>query len=479
VPVAAFVLVAALAGCGPASTPPGAAPSPSAATAPATPPRVPAIEHLSHGRFRDVVLYAPTAMAAPGAPAAVVLLLSGDAGWTGSAQDWAARLAQRGALVVGIDLPKFREALNGDGGQCVFPDGDLENLSHFVQAYRHLTAYVPPILAGVGSGATLAYATLAQAPKGMFGGALSVGFCPGFTLNKPLCAGSGLAIERRTTASSFSFLPAPGLGATWIVTEATPEPAACPAAATRAFVQAVPAAKWVDSANWTEAFAGLVAVTPARAAPPPAALNDLPIIEIPATPGTPASDRLAIMLSGDGGWAGLDKDVAAALASEGIPVVGVDSLRYFWTARTPDGIAADLDRLIGYYTVAWHKPKVLLLGYSQGADVLPFAVNRLSAAARAQVALTAVLGLSPHALFEFHLTNWLGDDESGPATLPEMNRIAGIPVVCVYGAEESDSLCPSLDPHRFTLIETQGGHHFDGDYAALARQILAAAHHSG
>lgn len=478
----AAVLVAGLAGCGPSTPPPGAAPGAAANTAPgAAAPLVPAIEHLSHGRFKDVVLYAPTAMAAPAAPAAVVLLLSGDAGWTGPAPEWAVRLAQRGALVVGVDLPQFREALNSDGGQCVFPDGDLENLSHFVQAYRHLTTYVLPILAGVGAGATLAYGTLAQAPKGMFGGALSVGFCPGFSLDKPLCAGSGLAIERREAGSTQSFLPDKGLGATWIVTDAAPtEPVACPAAAARAFVQSVPGAKWVDSAQWADAYAGLVAATtPTRPAPPPAPLNDLPIIEVPAAPGSPASDRLAIMLSGDGGWAGLDKDVAAALASEGIPVVGVDSLRYFWTARTPDGIAADLDRLIGYYTVAWHRPKVLLLGYSQGADVLPFAVNRLSPAARAQVALTAVLGLSPHALFEFHLSNWLGDDASGPATLPEMNRIAGIPVVCVYGADESDSLCPSLDPHRFTLIQTQGGHHFDGDYAALTRQILAAAHHSG
>ncbi len=475
-----LALVAALAGCGPASAPPGAATGPAAASAPAA-QQVPAIEHLSHGRFKDVVLYAPTAMAAPAAPDSVVLLLSGDAGWTGSAEDWAARLAQRGALVVGIDLSQFRQALNGDGAACVFPDGDLENLSHFVQAYRHLTTYVAPILAGVGPGATLAYAALAQAPKGIFGGALSIGFCPGFALDKPLCAGSGLAFQRSSAGSGVSFLPDPSLGAPWVVTAVpTTQPAACPAAATRAFVQAVPGAKWVDSADWADAFAALVAATtPARPAPPPGALNDLPIIEIRAAAGAPATDRLAIMLSGDGGWAGLDKDVAAALAAQGIPVVGVDSLRYFWTARTPDGIAADLDRLIGYYTVAWHKPKVLLLGYSQGADVLPFAVNRLSAAARSQVALTAVLGLSPHALFEFHLSNWLGDDASGPATLPEMNRIAGIPVVCVYGADESDSLCPSLDPHRFTLIETQGGHHFDGDYAALARQILAAAHHSG
>ncbi len=45
----------------------------------------------------------------------------------------------------------------------------------------------------------------------------------------------------------------------------------------------------------------------------------------------------AVILSGDGGWAGLDKKVAAALAAQGIDVVGIDSLRYFWSERTRRG----------------------------------------------------------------------------------------------------------------------------------------------
>ena len=125
-------------------------------------------------------------------------------------------------------------------------------------------------------------------------------------------------------------------------------------------------------------------------------------------------------MSGDGGWAGLDKEVAQALAAHGIPVVGLDSLRYFWNARTPDGLAADTDRMIRYYLAHLDKQRVLLIGYSQGADVLPFAVNRLPPATRARVALTALMGMSEHALFEFHVSSWISDDNSGPATLPEV-----------------------------------------------------------
>jgi len=121
------------------------------------------------------------------------------------------------------------------------------------------------------------------------------------------------------------------------------------------------------------------------------------------------------------------------------------------------------------------KKRALLIGYSQGADVLPFAVNRLPEATRSRVALTAILGMSEHALFEFHVSSWISDDNSGPPTLPEVNRITGVPVLCIYGEDEKDSLCPKLDAHRFKVVKVKGGHHFDGDYAGLAREIMAAA----
>jgi type IV secretory pathway VirJ component len=180
-------------------------------------------------------------------------------------------------------------------------------------------------------------------------------------------------------------------------------------------------------------------------------------------------------MSGDGGWAGLDQDIAAALSVKGIPTVGLDSLRYYWTARTPEGLAADTDRLIRYYLAHFGKKRVLLIGYSQGADVLLFAVNRLPVTSKSYVGLMAILGMSEHALFEFHVSSWVSDDNSGPETLPEVNRVSGMPVLCIYGEDEHDSLCPKLDPKKFNIVKVKGGHHFDGDYAGLADRILSAA----
>ncbi len=102
------------------------------------------------------------------------------------------------------------------------------------------------------------------------------------------------------------------------------------------------------------------------------------MIEVAAQPGSEPSDAFAILMSGDGGWAGLDQDIAAGFKRDkAFPSSGLDSLRYYWTPRTPDSLAADTDRIIRYYLSRFGKKRVLLIGYSQGADVLPFAVNRL------------------------------------------------------------------------------------------------------
>src|ERR1039458_3550543 len=102
--------------------------------------------HVSHGRFKNVAVYAPS-----GTPNSFVLFLSGDGGWNQEMAEIARELVRHGAMVAGIDLPKFRADLEADDADCVFPDGDLENLSHFLQAYYHLPTYRTPFFVGYGA----------------------------------------------------------------------------------------------------------------------------------------------------------------------------------------------------------------------------------------------------------------------------------------------------------------------------------------
>jgi type IV secretory pathway VirJ component len=440
-------------------------------------------ETLSHGRFKHVEIFRPQ-----GEVKHFALLMSGDGGWSHKLASIAGVLAADGTLVAGVDTSELFESLEKDGGKCVSPDGDLENLSHYVQAYYRVPTYFTPILIGHSAGATLAYTSLAQAPAGIFGGALTLSFCVELDLRKPLCQAQGLRYTQ--LKSGARLLPPPQLHAPWIALHGTSDHV-CSISEARAFVAKTPGARLVELPNVTHNYHGTDWLPQLKAAfesivatqvvqhipPPPASLADLPIVEVEATPGTAtpdASDSFAVLLSGDGGWAGIDKEVAGLLADRGVPTAGVDSLRYFWTPRTPAGLAQDIDRIVRYYAFHWKKKNALLVGYSQGADVLPFAINRLPAATRALVRQTTLIGVSNSAAFEFHVANWIGADGDGLPVKPEVDKLSSADTLCVYGDDDQDSICPLVSPQHARIIKLPGGHHFGGNYLPLAQLVIGA-----
>ncbi|HEY5760130.1 MAG TPA: AcvB/VirJ family lysyl-phosphatidylglycerol hydrolase [Steroidobacter sp.] len=420
-------------------------------------------ETISHGRFEKITMYRPQ-----GEARQTVLFFSGEHGWNAEFEPIAQSLARQGALVAGIDMPALFRSLEKDGGQCVSPDGDLENLSHFLQAYYGLPTYRPALLVGSSWGAQFVYAMLAQAPTDTFGGGISLGFCPRSVLTKRLCP----------TADK----TAPQLRAPWSVLQGIHDQQ-CRTEAKRflanvkqAEVIAIPGDDYGegDFHTWEPQFAAafqrLASRTRGLPAVSAAELKGLPVVEVHTQSN---SDTLAVMISGDGGWAGIDKELAAALSKQGMPVVGLDSLRYFWKKRTPESTAADVDRLVRYYLNAWKKKSVLLVGFSQGADVMPFVVNRLPTATRDRLRMVAFLSLSQTAVFEFHLQNWLGATKDAIPIAPELLRMKGVRGLCVYGANDTDSICPLPAAKSLQVVKLSGGHHFDGNYPKLAALLLS------
>ncbi|QHE83580.1 virulence factor family protein [Hydrogenophaga sp. BPS33] len=437
---------------------------------------MPPVQTLSHGNFHHLSLYRPESGAT-----SFVLFLSGDGGWTPALGAQARALAARGALVAGIHTPRLLAALHKNGGDCLLPDGDLENLSHFLQGYARLPAYFPPLLVGEGTGGTLAYAMLAQAPPDTFAGAVSMDFCPTVALKRPLCKGEGVNFKRQTVPRGITLLPTSSLSAPWTVLQADTDKA-CEPAVVRDYVAQVRGASLVRVAGAQTTPALLAAQhslgrAGAVAAPVPPAVGegyvaDLPLVPVPALATAGTADTFAVLLSGDGGWAGIDKALAERLSAAGVPVVGWDSLRYFWSARTPEGLAKDLDRVLRSYAAQWKKSRALLIGYSQGADVLPFAVPRLSEASRALVAHTVLLGPGEKASFEFRLTNWVQRDRGGLPLKPALQKLKAAQTLCFYGTDDRDTICPRTPTDQVTRAPLPGDHHFNGEYQKLADEIL-------
>ena len=432
------------------------------------------------GRFGTIIIYREKPQ-----PANVILFVSGDGGWNQGVVDMARELAGMDALVAGIDIVHYLKQLSGSSEPCSYPAADFENLSHYLQKRLEFPQYVLPVLIGYSSGATLVYATLAQSPPGTFLGAMSLGFCPDLPLTRPFCKGSGLAMEPGPKGKGINFLPSGNLKDPWIALQGEVDQV-CDPEGMRRFVSQVANGEIVMlpkvghgysvPRNWMpqfrEAFLKLSQQQVQSGKPVDADLSDLPLVEVPAA-GSPRN-ALAVVITGDGGWAGVDQEIAAGLAAAGVGVVGLNALKYFWTARTPESLGADLDRILRHYLNRWKKDQALLIGYSMGADVMPFAVNHLSKILRDQVKCVALLAPGKQTAFEFHLSNWMGGGEGATYPVqPEVDRIEGPEIICLYGRTEADSLCPLLDAGRVKVMEMKGGHHFGGDFEPLIQAIIS------
>lgn len=203
-------------------------------------------------------------------------------------------------------------------------------------------------------------------------------------------------------------------------------------------------------------------------------VGDLPLSLTPASPGP----LMAVLLTGDGGWAAGDKSMAQALAQRGVAVAGLNSARYVERARTPDEAANDLARILRHFLGAWHRQRVVLIGYSRGADLVPFMVSRLPADLRDKVVLTALIGPGQWASFEFSLLD-IARSHARPDTFPvqpEVAKLRGTPVVCLYGSSDRGAICRSLaDAGLARAVEHAGGHRVSGgDGPALVDTILDA-----
>ncbi|HHO2162348.1 TPA: AcvB/VirJ family lysyl-phosphatidylglycerol hydrolase, partial [Aeromonas hydrophila] len=93
--------------------------------------------------------------------------------------------------------------------------------------------------------------------------------------------------------------------------------------------------------------------------------EELGLVELPVAQASSAP--MVVFMSGDGGWAALDKGLSAQLQQHGMPVVGWSSLTYYWKKKDPQQVTADLVRILDDYQSRWGRQRWLLVGFSFGA----------------------------------------------------------------------------------------------------------------
>ena len=202
-----------------------------------------------------------------------------------------------------------------------------------------------------------------------------------------------------------------------------------------------------------------------------------PIFIVPPTarPAPSWRDVAAIILSGDmGSKIGMAPPLAKAISGRGIPVVMVDSLAYFRVRRTAAEAEALVHAALQRALSLPHVERVVMIGQSYGADMLQVGLSRLPPKERSRILLAAIVvpgrtveyRASPGEIFTFAT--------AGEDALPTARRLRWLPLLCIYGKEESQSLCPLLHSPNVRSVALPGGHMLHHDSAAVLRELLPA-----
>lgn len=195
----------------------------------------------------------------------------------------------------------------------------------------------------------------------------------------------------------------------------------------------------------------------------------LPLFVYPAL--NPLSNKMVVLLSGDGGWLDFDHELAKHFSDRGYNTVGFNSRSYFWEQKTVEQTADDFILLIRRYGNLWKSKKIVLCGYSFGADVTPFIYNRLPADIKNKV--DALELLSPFLSTDFVVNLFDSDSDDKPYKVKSELEKVNIPVYCFYGMEEYPKSLNDFKQNNFSIKLVPGDHHYQDAY----HQIISAVGH--
>jgi type IV secretory pathway VirJ component len=181
------------------------------------------------------------------------------------------------------------------------------------------------------------------------------------------------------------------------------------------------------------------------------------------------SDFFVILYTGDGGWKSLALGMADFFQSKKVPFVGLDVRKYFWTKRNQAEIRISLEKIINYYSAEWHKNKFILIGYSFGAEVLPFAAGEMDEGLKSKIKKMILIAPGQKAEFEVTIGSMLDFSGDGIPLAAELIKIQSDKFFIICDDSE-EALCTVLN-RQYDISILKGGHHFDGDFEDLYQSI--------
>lgn len=202
------------------------------------------------------------------------------------------------------------------------------------------------------------------------------------------------------------------------------------------------------------------------------ALNaqDLPVKE---WNNTSHAGPLIFYITGDGGLNKFSNGLCGSLNKNGFDVIALDARSYFWKKKTPEKTTEDIGGFLFQKLSGRTDRQIVFIGYSFGADVLPFVLNRLPSELKTRVQAAFIVGSSGNTDFEIHLLDMLGAGKNrGMEVLPELNKLNENRIVIISSEDDKGLDTKGIRSKNILEVTLPGGHHFDGDPDALAGVIV-------
>jgi type IV secretory pathway VirJ component len=201
-----------------------------------------------------------------------------------------------------------------------------------------------------------------------------------------------------------------------------------------------------------------------------------PVTDLPLqlSKGKGGKVGLIIYLTGDGGWNSFNQQMTQAFEKQGYGVVALNTRKYFWSEKTPEVFAHDVEKLSNYYMKEWGKSSLIIVGYSFGADVASFLPNRLSVELKNKIKKIVLLSPSASTDFVIRLGELMGGNENVNRKYkvkPEIEKIL-LPIVCIFGNDEVITLKNQLVKSRnLTISELPGDHRYMNNLVLVLKMM--------
>lgn len=177
-------------------------------------------------------------------------------------------------------------------------------------------------------------------------------------------------------------------------------------------------------------------------------------------------------ISGDGGFNKFSTALCQSLNNKGYDVYALNARSYFDDKKTPEQTTNDIRNYLNKKLAGRKSRKVVLIGYSFGADVLPFILNRLPKNVL-DVPVSFIMAPSSSTDFEIHWSDIFGGNTKRDMdVVTEINKLNDDNIVIINGSDENEIALNKISLKKYTHEVLPGGHHFDGDTDQIINVIL-------